>query len=128
MGAPHLVKGTKNQVGTTPRAQLLGCSTTINLSKGESEVRWSDMLTPSRESVEAARALLWVEGYRYYGQEPGGFHMALIGALQKADYGNRRKLIEAFPQYDYPITIMTTAGGGKLEEWVVDYLEDNPEE
>lgn len=70
------------------------------------------------KEIEAARHLLWFHGYRSEGYEPGGFTTSLITTLTKADMTNRERLLSAFPEFRWPVMIMSAMGGDVLEETV----------
>lgn len=67
---------------------------------------------------EAARNILWVEGRRDVGWEPGSFTTKLIEALQRADHMNTAKIINGWPQFSEPYIIATTQGLDELVEAV----------
>lgn len=84
-------------------------------------------MSVNREAeVQAGRHLL--HHYNYEGgYEGGSFTRALIGALEAADNRNKLKLIQAFPEWQLPLTIMQIHGGQALRSWVArstDELKD----
>lgn len=65
-------------------------------------------LTP--EQIDPARNLLWMEGRRDVGWEPGSFTTKLIEAFQRADSSNTGRLLSAFPEYRGPMMILNRWG------------------
>lgn len=63
---------------------------------------------------EAARNLLWLEGRRDEGWEPGSFTYWLLGSLQRADQWNTSKILTSWPEFHKPYVIATTRGLDEL--------------
>lgn len=76
-------------------------------------VKWSD-ITPS-----AARSVLYMAGGSHSGYpEPGGFNLALINAMFKADAWNLGRLVGAFPALGSAVYVYKNVPGGyeRLEQ------------
>lgn len=76
----------------------------------------------AKPELEAARHLLWAEGYPN-GWEPGSFSKNLIRAFQTADQVNRARLWIAFPEYRTPMLILQNEGGDALTRALIEAAE-----
>jgi len=63
---------------------------------------------------EAAFAL--IEYYETSGARNGSFTNSFIQTLEKADYDNRRRLVNSFPEFFLPLQILEVHGLSELKK------------
>lgn len=72
--------------------------------------------------IEAVRHVLWMNGDREKGMQPGGFITALLEAWARADWGNSNRLGQAFPKYGSAVDISKQFGTPGVRR-LLEYLE-----